>query len=154
MSEDCISVMRRTALRLLLLAGLSIVWIAGNAYWEEYRYLRCDWLLLTVIEERAQHKTQAGYAFLLGAGGPGPDRSMADFSWCIMAAQRGWSIEETTNKLMEVAAKPRNARGCVTKATRSSPRRTPRRRQRAADRRVGARPILGKRCRMGCTPPG
>lgn len=37
--------------------------------------------------------------------GPGPDRSMADFFWCMMAAQRGWSIEETAEKLMEVSAK-------------------------------------------------
>jgi hypothetical protein len=37
--------------------------------------------------------------------GPGPDRSMADFFWCMMAAQRGWSIEETANKLMEVSSK-------------------------------------------------
>jgi hypothetical protein len=34
-----------------------------------------------------------------------PDRSMADFFWCMMAAQRGWGIEETANKLMEVSAK-------------------------------------------------
>ena len=37
--------------------------------------------------------------------GDGPDRSMADFFWCMMAAQRGWSIEETAGKLMEVSAK-------------------------------------------------
>jgi hypothetical protein len=37
--------------------------------------------------------------------GPGPDRSMADFFWCMMAAQRGWSIEETADKLLEVSAK-------------------------------------------------
>ena len=37
--------------------------------------------------------------------GDGPDRSMADFFWCMMAAQRGWSIEETANKLMELSAK-------------------------------------------------
>jgi RepB DNA-primase from phage plasmid len=37
--------------------------------------------------------------------GPGPDRSMADFFWCMMASQRGWSIEETANKLMEVSSK-------------------------------------------------
>ena len=30
---------------------------------------------------------------------------MADFFWCMMAAQRGWSIEETANKLLEVSAK-------------------------------------------------
>jgi hypothetical protein len=30
---------------------------------------------------------------------------MADFFWCMMAAQRGWSTEETANKLMEVSAR-------------------------------------------------
>jgi hypothetical protein len=30
---------------------------------------------------------------------------MADFFWCMLAAQRGWSIEETANKLLEVSAK-------------------------------------------------
>jgi RepB DNA-primase from phage plasmid len=37
--------------------------------------------------------------------GDGPDRSMADFFWCMMAVQRGWSIEETANKLLEVSPK-------------------------------------------------
>jgi len=37
--------------------------------------------------------------------GEGPDRSMADFFWCVLAAQRGWSIEETASKLLEVSAK-------------------------------------------------
>ena len=37
--------------------------------------------------------------------GSGPDRSMADFFWCIMAAQRGWSIDEVANKLLEVSAR-------------------------------------------------
>jgi hypothetical protein len=30
---------------------------------------------------------------------------MADSFWCMMAAQRGWSIEEAASKLMEVSAK-------------------------------------------------
>jgi hypothetical protein len=30
---------------------------------------------------------------------------MADFFWCMMAAQRGWSIEETASKLLEVSAR-------------------------------------------------
>jgi hypothetical protein len=30
---------------------------------------------------------------------------MADFFWCMMAAQRGWSIEEVANKLLEVSAR-------------------------------------------------
>jgi hypothetical protein len=37
--------------------------------------------------------------------GDGPDRSMADFFWCIIAAQHGWSIEETASKLLEVSPK-------------------------------------------------
>lgn len=37
--------------------------------------------------------------------GTGPDRSLADFLWCMMAAQRGWSIEDTASKLLEVSAK-------------------------------------------------
>jgi hypothetical protein len=36
---------------------------------------------------------------------------MADIFWCMMAAQRGWSIEETANKLMEVSAKPQERAG-------------------------------------------
>jgi hypothetical protein len=40
-----------------------------------------------------------------------PDRSLADFVWCMMAAQRGWSIEETANKLLEVSPRAQeNAR--------------------------------------------
>ncbi len=46
---------------------------------------------------------------LLGAprsnSGDGPDRSLADFFWCKMAAQRGWSIEETAHKLVQVSEK-------------------------------------------------
>ena len=60
--------MRRTVLKLFLFLGLAIAWIAGHAYVEDTLYLRRDWLLLTVIEERVQHKTEAGYAFLTGAG--------------------------------------------------------------------------------------
>jgi len=36
--------------------------------------------------------------------GTGPDRCMAGFFWCILAAQRGWTIEETAHKLVEVSA--------------------------------------------------
>ena len=41
----------------------------------------------------------------LSKEGGSPDRSIADFFWCKLAVQRGWSIEETTNKLLEVSAK-------------------------------------------------
>lgn len=37
--------------------------------------------------------------------GDGPDRSMADFFWCMMAIRRGWGIEDTASKLLEVSAK-------------------------------------------------
>jgi len=39
--------------------------------------------------------------------GSGPDRSMADFFWCMLAARRGWSIEETAHKLVEVSDRAR-----------------------------------------------
>jgi hypothetical protein len=43
--------------------------------------------------------------------GNGPDRSMADFFWCLLAARRGHGIEETANKLLEVSSKAQeNAR--------------------------------------------
>ena len=35
------------------------------------------------------------------------DRSLADFMWCKWAAERGWSVEETAEKLAEVSAKAR-----------------------------------------------
>ena len=45
------------------------------------------------------------------AGAPqshdGPDRSRADFWWCYLALQRGWSAEETEAKLVEVSEKAR-----------------------------------------------
>ena len=37
--------------------------------------------------------------------GTGPDRSMADFFFCMLAAQRGHSIEDIANKLLEVSAR-------------------------------------------------
>jgi hypothetical protein len=41
----------------------------------------------------------------------GLDRSMADFFWCMMAAQRGHSIEDIAARLLEVSAKAQeNAR--------------------------------------------
>jgi hypothetical protein len=41
----------------------------------------------------------------------GQDRIKADFVWCMMAAKRGWGIEETAEKLLEVSTKAReNAR--------------------------------------------
>jgi hypothetical protein len=53
---------------------------------------------------------------LLGAprsnSGDGPDRSLADFFWCKMAAQRGWSIEETAHKLVQVSEKAQERARC------------------------------------------
>jgi hypothetical protein len=37
--------------------------------------------------------------------GQGPDRSMADFFWCLMAAQRGHAIEDIAARLLEVSSK-------------------------------------------------
>jgi hypothetical protein len=37
--------------------------------------------------------------------GSGPDRSLADFMWSKWAIQRGWSIEETAARLIEVSEK-------------------------------------------------
>jgi hypothetical protein len=45
-------------------------------------------------------------------GGGAPDRSAADFTWCKFAAQRGWSIEETAQKLLEVSEKARERARC------------------------------------------
>ena len=39
--------------------------------------------------------------------GSGPDRSMADFIWCMTAIDWGWSIEDTAAKLPEVSEKAR-----------------------------------------------
>jgi len=68
------------------------------------------------LKSRRQHSTSEGERTwpdyercVTGAPpsreGDGPDRSMADFFWCMMAAQRGWSIAETAGKLLEVSAK-------------------------------------------------
>jgi hypothetical protein len=44
--------------------------------------------------------------------GDGPDRSLADYFFCKMAAQRGWSVEETEQKLLEVSEKARDRARC------------------------------------------
>ena len=43
----------------------------------------------------------------------GPDQSMADFFWCMLAAQRGWSIDEAAAELLKVSgnAQDRARRG-------------------------------------------
>ena len=60
--------MQRTALKLFLFLGLSVIWLAGKAYVDDTLYLRRDWLLLPVIEDRVQHRAEAGYFILFGAG--------------------------------------------------------------------------------------
>jgi hypothetical protein len=39
--------------------------------------------------------------------GSGPDRSRADFWWCYLALQRGWSVEDTEAKLTDVSESAR-----------------------------------------------
>jgi hypothetical protein len=40
-----------------------------------------------------------------GLQGDGPDRSMADFSWCMTAIDWGWTVEDTAAKLVDVSTK-------------------------------------------------
>jgi hypothetical protein len=58
------------------------------------------------------NKTWPNYALSLAGAPPnragtGPDRSMADFTLCMTAIDRGWSIEETAKKLPEVSERAR-----------------------------------------------
>lgn len=58
------------------------------------------------------NKAWPNYALSLAGAPPnlagtGPDRSMADFSWCMTAIDWGWSIEETARKLPEVSERAR-----------------------------------------------
>jgi len=41
-----------------------------------------------------------------------PDRSAADFTWCVFAARCGWSVEETEQRLLEVSEKARELARC------------------------------------------
>jgi hypothetical protein len=41
----------------------------------------------------------------LKSDGSGPDRSRADFMFCKWAIERGWSVEDTADKLLEVSSK-------------------------------------------------
>jgi hypothetical protein len=43
----------------------------------------------------------------LNASGTGPHRSRADYWWCRLAVQWGWSVEEVTERLKEVSDKTR-----------------------------------------------
>jgi hypothetical protein len=43
----------------------------------------------------------------LNGDGTGPDRSRADYTWCLIAADWGWGVEETSQRLMEVSEKAR-----------------------------------------------
>jgi hypothetical protein len=37
--------------------------------------------------------------------GTGPDRSKADYFWCFLAIQWGWTVEATAERLMELSEK-------------------------------------------------
>lgn len=41
----------------------------------------------------------------LNHGQTAPDTSRADFFWCFLAAQRGWSTEDIAARLMELSTK-------------------------------------------------
>ena len=41
----------------------------------------------------------------LNHNGDGRDRSLADFMWCKWALERGWSVDETADRLLEVSEK-------------------------------------------------
>jgi len=60
--------MKRTILKLLIVCGLALSLYEASQYLTARRYLRRDFLLLTVIEDRVKQKTDAGYGFLAGAG--------------------------------------------------------------------------------------
>jgi hypothetical protein len=58
------------------------------------------------------NKAWPNYAISLASAprnhsGNGPDRSLADFTWCITAIDWGWPIEETAAKPPEVSEKAR-----------------------------------------------
>lgn len=44
--------------------------------------------------------------------GDGPDRSLEDYFFCKMAAQRGRSVEEIEHKMLEVSEKARERARC------------------------------------------
>jgi hypothetical protein len=65
-------------------------------------------------QSRAAHRAKVwpDYARTLAGAPPsrdgsGPDRSMADFTWCMTAIDWGFSIEDTAQKLPEVSEKAR-----------------------------------------------
>ena len=77
-----------------------------------------------------KNKAWPNYAIsLAGASrnhsGNGPDRSMADFTWCMTAIDWGWPIEETATKLPEVSEKARERVQMGMTAIRLSPPRMP-----------------------------
>jgi hypothetical protein len=41
----------------------------------------------------------------LNSDGTGPDRSRADFTWCMTAIDWGWGVEQTAERLMELSSK-------------------------------------------------
>jgi len=55
--------MKRAILKLLIVCGLVLSLYEASQYLAARRYLRRDFLLLTVIEDRLKQKTDAGYGF-------------------------------------------------------------------------------------------
>ena len=66
---------------------------------------------------------------------------MADFFWCMMAAQRDWSIEETANKLKEVSVKAQERARLNDEGYAPSLRRMEPQRQSAAGRGAGEKEL-------------
>ena len=59
--ERSLTPMKRSILKLLIVCGLALSLCEASQYLAARRYLRRDFLLLTVIEDRLKQKTEAGY---------------------------------------------------------------------------------------------
>ncbi len=71
----------------------------------------------------------------------GPDQSRADFTWCMVAADWGWSIEDVARRLMEESAKAQeNGDGYASLTARKAAD--------AAARRGGQQPVRSAPTRM------
>jgi hypothetical protein len=56
---------------------------------------------------RCLHCASFLFSYQFGISGNGPDRSMADFTWCMTAIDWGWPIEETAAKPPEISEEAR-----------------------------------------------
>jgi hypothetical protein len=64
--------------------------------------------------------------------GSGPDRSRADFTWCLIAIDWGWNIDATANRLIELSAKANEkAPDCARLTARNAATAADRRRRRS-----------------------